>query len=76
MPSIHSMGREARPAYIPLLRYSAEDALEHCATDEGTVHRLRDGRVEVWGGKSGSEAIGWMSRRSLEIFIERGGKVS
>lgn len=68
--------RELRLPYLPRLRFGAQDALDHCRESKGSVHVLRDGRVEVWGGESGTEALGWMTRRSLEIYLKKGGKIA
>ena len=71
----HSMGREARPPRIPLLRYSAEAAL-HEVAEGGKVRAMKAGTAEVLGGKSGEEAYGYLMKASLALYLKLGGQVT
>lgn len=60
-------------APIPIFRYSAQWALDE-VKDGGSVHVLVAGHAEVWNAKS--EAVGFLTKASLDLYRRIGGKTA
>lgn len=58
--------------HCPIIPYGWREALRH-VTEGGSVVRMKAGHAEIHGGKTGHECLGYMTKRSLELFLKNGG---
>ena len=64
-----------RIKHCPIIPYGWKEALKHVA-EGGKVVVMANGHAEIWGGKSGAECLGFMTKRSLALFLKAGGRAS
>ena len=56
--------------HCPIVRYTITNTVELLCARKMRLLKLWDGHAEVLGGKSGSQALGWLSRKQVEA-VER-----
>jgi hypothetical protein len=55
-----------KPKRCPIVRYTVADTIGLIRAKKAKLLVLHDGHAEVLGGKTGHEALGWLSRSQVE----------
>lgn len=62
--------------HCPIIPYGWREALRHVSEGLGSVCVMKAGHAEIHGGETGSQCLGFMTKRSLVLFLKNGGNVS